>query len=201
MGLDENLHSTTSKSKDKVEGRLFLDVVIRKRSAILELFSGEDQSLLLWRDSFLVLDLCLDICDSVIGLDVKGNRFSRKGFDEDLHGTTSKSKDKMEGRFFLNVVIRKRSAIFELLSSEDQSLLLRRDSFFVLDFCLDICDRVIWLDVKGDGLSGERLDKDLHGTTSKSENKMKGRLFLNIVVRKCSAIFKLFSGEDQSLLL
>merc|ERR1719361_1320138 len=116
-----------------MKGRFFLDVVVRKCSAIFELFSSEDQSLLLWRDAFFVLDLCLDICDRVIWLDIKGNRLSGEGFDENLHGTTSESKDKMKGRFFLDVVIRKCSAIFELLSSEDQSLLLWRDSFFVLD--------------------------------------------------------------------
>jgi len=72
----------------------------------------------------------------------------------------------MEGRFFLDVVIRKGSSIFELFSSEDQSLLLRRNSFLVLDLGLDIRDRVIWLDVKGNRLSGEGLDENLHGTTS-----------------------------------
>jgi len=184
-----------------MEGRLFLNIVIRKCSAILKLFSSEDQSLLLWRDSFFVLDFGLDIGNGVIWLHIQSNRLSREGFDENLHGTTSESKDKMEGRLFLNIVIRKRSAILKLFSSKDQSLLLWRDSFFVLDFGLDVGDRVIWLDVKGDCLSSERFHKDLHGTTSKSENKMKGRFFLNIVVGKCSAIFKLFSGEDQSLLL
>merc|ERR1719379_2151363 len=107
----------------------------------------------------------------------------------------------MECRLFLDVVVRKCSAIFELLSSEDQSLLLWRDSFFVLDLGLDICDRVIWLDIKGNRLSGEGFDEDLHGTTSESKNKMKGRFFLDVVVRKCSSIFKLLSSEDQSLLL
>merc|ERR1711972_418797 len=155
-----------------MEGRFFLDVVIRKCSAILELLSGEDQPLLLWRDSFLILNLCLDICDRVIWLDIEGNRLSRKGFDEDLHGTTSKSEDKMEGRFFLDVVIRKRSTIFELLSGEDQPLLLWRDYFLVLDLSLDICDRVIGLDIEGNCLSRKGFDEDLHGTTSESKDKM-----------------------------
>merc|ERR1712141_841837 len=184
-----------------MEGRFFLNVVIRKCSAIFELFSSEDQSLLLRGDSFLVLDLSLDICDRVIRLDVKGDRLSREGLDENLHGTTAESKDKMERRFFLNVVVRKCSAIFELFSSEDQSLLLWRDSFLVLDLSLDICDRVIRLDVKSDRLSGEGFDENLHGTTTESKDKMECRFFLNIVIRKCSAIFELFSSEDQSLLL
>ena len=57
-------------------------------------------------DSFLVLDLGLDVLNGVIRLNVQGNRLSGEGLDEDLHGTTSKTKDKMKGRFLLNVIIR-----------------------------------------------------------------------------------------------
>jgi len=39
--------------------------VIRKGSAILELLSSEDQSLLVWWDTLLVLDFGFDIVDSV----------------------------------------------------------------------------------------------------------------------------------------
>jgi len=200
-GLDEDLHGTTSKSKDKMKGGLFLDVVIRESSTIFELLSSEDQSLLLWWNSFLVLNLRLDIRDGVIRLDVQGDRLSREGLDENLHGTTTETKDKMKSRLFLNVVIRKCSAIFELFSGEDQSLLLRWNSFLVLDLGLDVRDGVIWLDVQGDRLSREGLDENLHGTTTETKDKMKSRLFLNVVIREGSAIFELFSGEDQSLLL
>ena len=44
-----------------MEGRLLLDVVIRKGAAILELLSGEDETLLVWGNTFLVLDLGLDL--------------------------------------------------------------------------------------------------------------------------------------------
>merc|ERR1712048_1412243 len=107
-----------------MEGRFLLNVVIREGSAILELLSSEDQSLLLWRDPFLVLDLGFHVGDRVIWLDVQRDRLSREGLDEDLHGTTAKAKDKMEGRFLLNVIVRESSAVLELFSSEDQSLLL-----------------------------------------------------------------------------
>ena len=53
----------------KSEGRLcqavcwlptvLLDVVVRERAAVLQLLTGEDQTLLVRRDPFLVLDLCL----------------------------------------------------------------------------------------------------------------------------------------------
>jgi len=88
-----------------MEGRFFLDVVIRKCSAIFELFSGEDQSLLLWWNSLLVLDLSLDVGDGVIRLYVQCDRFPSEGLDEDLHGTTPESKDEMEGGLLLNIVV------------------------------------------------------------------------------------------------
>merc|ERR1719210_2701253 len=123
-------------SENKMKSRLLLNVIIRQSSAIFELLSGKDKTLLLWRNSFLILDLRLDVRDRVVRLDIQGNRLSREGLDENLHGTTTETEDKMEGGFLLNVVIRQSSAIFKLLSGEDQSLLLRWNSFLVLDLGL-----------------------------------------------------------------
>ncbi len=53
-----------------MESRLFLDVVIRKGTSILELLSGEDQTLLVRGDSLLVLDLGLYGLDGVGSLDL-----------------------------------------------------------------------------------------------------------------------------------
>merc|ERR1711970_1041416 len=103
---------------------LFLDVVIRERPAILQLLSGEDQSLLIRGDALLVLDLGLDVVDGVGGLDVKRDCFACESLHEDLH-TTSQSQDQMKSGLFLDVVIRERPAILQLLSGEDQSLLIR----------------------------------------------------------------------------
>ncbi len=49
------------------------------------------------------------------------------------HTTTSKSEDQMEGGLLLDVVIRESSSIFELLSGEDQSLLIGGNALLVLD--------------------------------------------------------------------
>jgi len=87
-----------------MESGLLLDVVIRKCSTILELLSSEDESLLIWRDSFLVLDLGFNILDSVCWLNVKGNGLTSESLDEDLH-TTSESKDKMKSGFLLDVIV------------------------------------------------------------------------------------------------
>jgi len=62
-----------------------------------------------------------------------------EGLDEDLH-TTAKTKDKMQSRFLLNIIIGKSPSIFELFPGKDQTLLIRRNSFFLLDFTLDIID-------------------------------------------------------------
>ena len=48
-----------------MKGGFLLDVVVRKGSAVLELLSSEDESLLIGRDSLLVLDLCLDVFNGV----------------------------------------------------------------------------------------------------------------------------------------
>ena len=57
-GLDLDLsHTATSQSQDEMEGGLLLDVVVREGSSVLQLLSGEDESLLIGRDTFLVLDL------------------------------------------------------------------------------------------------------------------------------------------------
>ena len=72
------------------------------------------------------MNLRLNVLNRVVRLDIQGDRLSRKSLDENLHGTTTKTKDKVKGGLFLNVVIRKRSAVFQLLSSEDQSLLLSK---------------------------------------------------------------------------
>jgi hypothetical protein len=76
-------------------------------------------------------------------------------------------------------VVREGSAVFQLLSGEDQSLLVRRDTLLVLDLGLDIVDCVRRLDLEGDGFASEGLDKDLH-TSSQSKNEVKSGLFLNV---------------------
>jgi len=155
-----------------VKGGLFLDVVVREGSSIFELFTSEDQSLLIWWDSFFVLDFGLDVFDGVGRLDLEGNGLTGQGFYKNLH-TTSESEDEVKSRFLLNVVVTQSSTVFELFSSENESLLIWWDSFFVLDFGLDVLDGVGWLDLQSNGFSGQSFNKNLH-TTSESENKVEG---------------------------
>jgi len=83
-GLDEDLHAST-KSQHQVESRLLLDVVVRQGATVLELLAGKDQTLLIGGDTFLVLDLLLDVVDGVARLDLKSDGLASKGFYEDLH--------------------------------------------------------------------------------------------------------------------
>ena len=182
-----------------MESGLLLDVVVRKGSSILELLTSEDKSLLIWRNTFLVLDLGLDVLNSVGRLDIEGDGLTSEGLDEDLH-TTSESEDEMEGGLLLDVVVGESSSILELLSSEDESLLVWWDTLLILDLGLDVLDGVGWLDIKSDGLTSESLDEDLH-STSESEDEMEGGLLLDVVVAEGSAVLELLTSEDESLLI
>ena len=52
--------------------------------------------------------------------------------------------------------------IFELLAGKDESLLVGRDAFLVLDLGLDVVDGVRGLHLQSDGLASEGLHEDLH---------------------------------------
>lgn len=48
-----------------MQGRLLLDVVIGEGATVFELFTSEDEALLVWWDALLILDLGLDVVDRV----------------------------------------------------------------------------------------------------------------------------------------
>ena len=64
--------------------------------------------------------------------------------------------------------------IFELFSSKDESLLIRRDAFFFLDFGFDIIDRVGGFDLEGNGLTRQSLDENLHYLLASYHYRTKG---------------------------
>merc|ERR1711902_398692 len=182
-----------------MQGTLLLNVIVREGSTIFQLLSSKDQSLLVWGNSFLVLDLGLDILNGVRWFNFQSDGLASEGLDEDLH-TSSQSENQMQGAFLLDVVIGKGSSIFQLLSSKDQSLLVWGNSFLILDLSLDILNRVRWFNLQGNGLASQGLDEDLH-TSSQSENKMESTFLLDVVVRKSSSSLELLSSEDQPLLV
>jgi hypothetical protein len=189
----------TTESEHEMEGGLLLNVVVRESSAVLELLTGEDKSLLIRGDALLVLDLGLDILNSVRGLNVQGDGLAGEGLHEDLHATTE-SEDQVEGGLLLDVVVRKSATILELLASKDESLLIGRNTFLVLDLSLDVFDGVRRLNIESDGLAGESLNEDLHAT-AKSQDQMESGLFLDVVVAKGSSVLELLTSKDEALLI
>ena len=162
-----------------------LDIVIGKGATVLQLFTSKDQTLLIWWDPFLVLDFGLHIVNCIGGLDLQSDGFPGKGLDENLH-TTTQTKDQVESRLLLDIVIRESAAIFQLLTSEDQTLLIWRNTLLILNLGLDVVDGIGGLHLQGDGLASQCLYEDLH-TTTKTEDEVESRLLLNVVVREGSA--------------
>merc|ERR1719409_2407952 len=128
------LYSTTQ-AQNQVQSRFFLDVVIRQSATVLQLLAGENQTLLIRGNAFFVLDFGFHILDGVGSLHVEGDGLACQSLDEDLH-TTAQAQNQVQSRFFLDVVIRQSATILQLLASENQTLLIRGNAFFVLDFCL-----------------------------------------------------------------
>ena len=197
-GFHEDLHPS-AKTKDKVEGRLLLDVVVGEGSAVFQLLAGEDETLLVRRNSLLVLDLGLHVVDGVRRLHLQRDGLAGEGFHEDLH-PSAKTKDKVEGRLLLDVVVGEGSAVFQLLAGEDETLLVRRNSLLVLDLGLHVVDGVRRLHLQRDGLAGEGFHEDLH-PSAKTKDKVEGRLLLDVVVGEGAAVFQLLAGEDETLLV
>jgi hypothetical protein len=48
----------------------FLDIVVSKRAPIFQLLAGEDESLLIGRDTFLILNLALNHVNGIRGFDL-----------------------------------------------------------------------------------------------------------------------------------
>src|SRR5882762_9551366 len=89
--------------------------------------------------------------------------------------TTERStRTKVESALLLNVVIRERAPVLELLPSEDKSLLIGGDTFFVLNLRLHVVDSVRRLDFERDGFAGKSLDEYLHAS-SEAKDWTKGK--------------------------
>ena len=103
------------------------------------------------KSAYLLIALVLSSESSSSGLDL-----------DDTSASSSKSKNEMKGGLLLDVVVSEGSAILELLTGEDKSLLVRGDSLLILDLSLNVVDGIGSLDIKSDGLSGQSLYEDLH---------------------------------------
>merc|ERR1712042_283444 len=160
----------TTETKDKVKGRLLLDVVVREGTAIFKLFASKDQPLLVWRNAFFVLDFSLDIFNCIRWFYLEGDGLASQGLHKDLH-TASQTENQMQSGLLLDVVIRESSTILKLFASKDQPLLVWGNAFLILDLSLDIFNGIRWFNLEGDGLASQGLNKNLH-TSTKTENQM-----------------------------
>ena len=129
------------------------------------------------RDTLLILNLGFHVIDGVGGLDLEGDGLAGQGLNKDLHASTKTedyrcrqrsaqragekqgARTEVKGRLLLNVVVRQRAPILELLTSEDETLLVRGDTLLVLDLRLDVVDGVARLNVEGNGLTRQGLDE------------------------------------------
>ena len=61
----ENQLLAATQTQHQVESGLFLDVIIRESTSVLQLLTSKDKTLLVRRNTLLVLDLALDVVDGV----------------------------------------------------------------------------------------------------------------------------------------
>ena len=94
---------------------------------------------------------------------------------------TTEAEDQVKSGLFLDIIVLKSAAVFELFASEDEALLIWWDALLVLDLGLNVFDCVGGLNIKSDGLASESLNEDLH-TTTEAEDQVKSGLFLDVVV-------------------
>ena len=141
-----------------------MDVVVGERAPALEqLFVRKDEALLGRGNALLVLDLGFHVVNGVGRLDIEGDGLASEGLHEDLHAS-AKTKHQMKRRLLLDVVVAEGATVLELLTREDETLLIGGDSLLVLDLGFDVVDGVRGLDIEGDGLAGESLHEDLHAS-------------------------------------
>jgi hypothetical protein len=72
-----------------MQSGFLLDVVVGKSSSVFELLASKNESLLVGRNTFLVLNLCFDIVYGIGRFHFECNRFTRECFDENLHGVVN----------------------------------------------------------------------------------------------------------------
>ena len=82
QGLQGWFNDTTSQSQNQVQGGFLLDVVVGQSSTVFQLLTSKDQSLLVRWDTFLVLNLRLDIVNGVRRFDFQSNSLTSQGLDE-----------------------------------------------------------------------------------------------------------------------
>ena len=77
---------SSSEAQNQVQCAFLLDVVVGQGSPVFQLFSGEDESLLVRRYALLVLDFRSHGCYGVFMGHIQRDGLSSQGLHEDLDG-------------------------------------------------------------------------------------------------------------------
>ncbi len=88
---------------------------------ILELLPRVNQALLFRVDALLLLDLCFDMCNGGRLVKFKLKRTSRQSTHFDGN-SSAQTQHEVKRRLLLDVVVRQRAPVFELLSGKNQAL-------------------------------------------------------------------------------
>jgi len=106
----------------------------------------------------------------------------------------------VERGLLLDVVIRQRAPVLQLLACEDQALLIGRDPLLVLDLGLHVVNGVAGLHVERDRLTREGLHENLH-TAAETKHEVERRFLLDVVIAQRPPVLELLPSEDQALLV
>jgi len=82
-----------------MKGAFLLDVIIAQGAPVFELLACEDQTLLVGGNTLLILDLLLDVVNSIRRLDFESDSLAGEGFNKNLHSAKNRvgEKKKSEG--------------------------------------------------------------------------------------------------------
>jgi len=82
---------------------------------------------------------------------------------------SANSQNQVKSALLLDVVVGESAIVFKLFASENEALLIRGNSFLVLNLGFDIVNGVRAFNFESDCFASECLDKDLH-SAAKSES-------------------------------
>jgi hypothetical protein len=182
-----------------VECAFLLNVVVSHRPPVLQALSREDESLLVTRNTFLVLNLSLDVLNAVSLIGLNSHGLSGKCPHENLHAS-SQSQHEVQGALLLDVVVGHCPSIFETLSGEDESLFAGWDALLLSNTFLDLGNAVGVLHIDSHGLPSESSHEYLH-SSAESEDEVDGAFLLDVIVTQAAFILELLAPEDESLLV
>ena len=154
-----------------------------------------------FKPTICVLDLGLYILDGVRRFNFQSDGRASGSLNKNLH-SSSQAQNQMQSGLLLDVVVRQSTPILKLLASKDQTLLIRRDTFLVLNLGFDIVNCIRRLDLKSDGLASQCLHKDLHVETVEEKRtanwqfNLEFEISTNFFLTQMKSHFELYFNEN-----